>query len=404
MPWSRLGRRTVLVAVSLAALLALGVAGIGSAVPPAPGLVVDYERAVAVFEQVDGDECPVSRRLSLVFYVPRYQQLAPGGPVSPPLPFVDALYIRDAPCANERLEASGLTFLESEQYTFERLRSASLNDVALPVFDGSGVERESFDLDLSWQAVGRPAPVTDPANDGEHESGLVVGADVDGLAQGSSVTFASDQIVFSELGSFHRLTGPAPFPGSPRWDPAADWRDAPTQLNPSPDAYGNPDVWSYLASPNLTHDASQYEPLTDYVGGGEAWTIPGYVNLLVGHAGPFVVMHSYGGRVVGTGRMSVLAWTSPVSGMVKVAGTVSLPDTAICDPTPLGDPGGIIWTVEGKAGAIRTIELPAGGSAVVEESVLVKKGETLYFVHDPGYDSHCDSALVSLAVGKQGGP
>jgi hypothetical protein len=380
-----------------------GITGIGSAVPPAPGLVVDYERAVAVFEQLDGGDCPVSKSLSLVFYVPRYQQLAPARPPSPPLPFVDAFYVSDDACANERVEASGLTFLASEQYSFERLRFASLTDVVVPVFDGSGSERETFDLDLFWQGIGHATPVTDPANDGEVEPGVVVEAQVTGLVRGTSVAFAPEEIVFAEIGSFHRLTGPAPVPGSPRWDPAADWRDAPNHVNPSPDAYGNPDVWSYLASPGLVHDASQYTPMTDYLASGEAWTIPGYVNLLVSHAGPFVVMHSYGGRVVGSGRMSILAWTSPVNGVIKIAGTVSLPDTAICDPASLGDPGGIIWTFENRAGAIRTIEVPAGGSALVDESVLVTKGETLYFVHEPGWDSHCDSALVSLAIGKQSG-
>jgi len=188
----------------------------------------------------------------------------------------------------------------------------------------------------------------------------------------------------------------------PRWDPAADWRDYPDQANPSPDSYGNAGVWSYRASADLTHSPADYALLPQYSASGGAWVFPGYINLLIRHAGPSVVMHSYGGRCCDAGRMSVLAWTSPMNGVVKIMGTVTLPDIAACNPIPFGDPGGIIWSVEKGSASLSSTGIPAGGSINFDVSSMVQKSETLFFIHDPGYDSHCDSALLSLSITRLG--
>ena len=48
------------------------------------------------------------------------------------------------------------------------------------------------------------------------------------------------------------------------WNPGTDWRSSPDHANPSPDRYGNPDVWSYLASTTLLHDPSTYSLLPGF--------------------------------------------------------------------------------------------------------------------------------------------
>ena len=53
------------------------------------------------------------------------------------------------------------------------------------------------------------------------------------------------------------------------WDLVKDWRNAPDQLNPSPDAYGNPGAWSYMASGSLAHDPAAYRLLPNYWPDGE---------------------------------------------------------------------------------------------------------------------------------------
>ena len=76
---------------------------------------------------------------------------------------------------------------------------------------------------------------------------------------------------------------------------------------------------------------------------GEQWNDPAYINLLVEHSSPTSLelhMHSYGGRVSGWGRNSIVAWTSPVDGRIRINGHVRLPDLAEC---PSGS--GIRWSI-----------------------------------------------------------
>ncbi len=162
-------------------------------------------------------------------------------------------------------------------------------------------------------------------------------------------------------------------------------------------------MWSYRASGGFTHNAGDYEFLPEYETPREAWVAPGFINLLVGHVGPSVLMHSWGGRIfaVGEGRMSVLAWTSPVDGVVRVAGTVTLPSLATCDPRPFGDPGGITWTIEHGSTPLGSAAIGPGGSFSFALTQAVKDGETIYFVHDPAYNSLCDSAVLRLSITKR---
>ena len=64
----------------------------------------------------------------------------------------------------------------------------------------------------------------------------------------------------------------APFNVIGTWDAASDFAAASSPQNPSPDGYGNT-VWSYLDSPSLTHDPTQYLPLPHFrVFNSSAWS------------------------------------------------------------------------------------------------------------------------------------
>jgi hypothetical protein len=182
------------------------------------------------------------------------------------------------------------------------------------------------------------------------------------------------------------------------WNPAVDWKNVPGQANPSPDSYGNPNVWRYMASSGFDHDPDNYQLLPNYQAAGEQWNDPGYVNLLVEHSSPIsatLFMHSYGGRVVGWGRNSTVAWTSPVNGRLRVDGSVQLAPVSEC---PSGS--GIIWSVYQDARPVSQSVLAAGEGASFAFSTTVQKGQTLYFVHDAGWDSNCDGAVVQLQITK----
>ena len=188
----------------------------------------------------------------------------------------------------------------------------------------------------------------------------------------------------------------------PVWNPGVDWRNAPDQANPSPDIHGNPDVWSYLASESLVHDPSSYSLLPSFsdLGGRQQWDAPGYVNLLVGHATgtQAMVMHSYGGRIVGPtyGRSATLGWRSPIDGEIRISGSVRLPDLSVCNVPVMGS----IWSIDKGATTLASAVLPPGGGTAFDLTTTVSKDEKLYFVHDPGYDSHCDMLLVTLQIEK----
>ena len=183
------------------------------------------------------------------------------------------------------------------------------------------------------------------------------------------------------------------------WDAALDFRLAPDQANPSADVFGNAGVWSYLWSDGLVHDPSQYRPFRNYTvvdGWRQQWDDPAFVNLIVGRLGDNrMLLHSWGGRAIAFGRSAIVAWTSPIGGRVTVTAEVALPDLASC---PFGD--GILWSVDRGSTSLAAAAIPAGGGTMLSVETTVSVGETLYFVHDPGFNGNCDSALARLRVTK----
>lgn len=182
------------------------------------------------------------------------------------------------------------------------------------------------------------------------------------------------------------------------WNPAADWKNAPDQANPSPDSYGHANVWRYLASSGFEHDPSTYQLLPNYQAAGEQWNDPAYVNLLVEHSAPTsqtLFMHPWGGRVIADGRNAIVGWTSPVSGRIKVNGSVRLADLTAC---PSGT--GTLWSIDREAESLLQTAIEPGESAEFGFSTNIRVGETLFFIHDPGWDANCDGAVVQLQITK----
>ena len=176
------------------------------------------------------------------------------------------------------------------------------------------------------------------------------------------------------------------------WDLVKDWRNAPDQLNPSPDAHTVfRRAGSDMASGSLAHDPAAYPScsLNDWPD-GEQWNDPRYLYLLVGHdsaASTTVRMHSYGGKVVGFGYDSIVRWESPVAGRVDISGP-SNPGDPACNH--LGS--GIIWSVDKGWNTALRRRCADRRDSDFTLSTMVEVGDVLYFVHDPGYDSSCDTA------------
>jgi hypothetical protein len=187
-------------------------------------------------------------------------------------------------------------------------------------------------------------------------------------------------------------------PQSAIWDPAMDWHNAPYQQNPSADSLGNPAVWSYMWSSSFAHDPSTYRLLPNYWVEAEQWNDPSYTNLLVGHdnaTSSTIRMHSGGGRVNGpeAGNDAILAWTSPVPGRVVITGHLQLGDPA-CNY--LGS--GIFWSIDQGATTLYQATVAPGAAIDFTVSANTTNGPTIYFVHDPGWDSNCDTAIVNLTI------
>lgn len=175
------------------------------------------------------------------------------------------------------------------------------------------------------------------------------------------------------------------------WDPVADFRRSPDQSNPSPDAYGNEAVWSYMQSAGFDHDPAQYTLLPNFAGpdvGREDWYNDEYVNLIVGYAGEALLMHPWGGRVQSDIRSSILAWRSPIGGPISVTGSAAV--DASC-----GD--GVIFWIDQHDRSLETTALGSGRHEFDLETT-VSPGAMLYFGVDPGFDSDCDSTFLNLTI------
>jgi hypothetical protein len=195
----------------------------------------------------------------------------------------------------------------------------------------------------------------------------------------------------------------AAVPPGAKWDPAVEWRRYPRQMNPSPDHLANPGVWAYLGSPSRIHDPSSYYLLPHYQATSadsrvQVWQDPSAGFLHVSHVqtarGYAPALAPANGMHPGpAGQMSIIAWTSPMTGTVSIEGNAYLVDAECFD---VGS--GIVWWIDKGSAALFSAVMPSGGGLEFETSAAVTTGDTLYFILDPGDNDMCDTTLVNIGI------
>ena len=89
-------------------------------------------------------------------------------------------------------------------------------------------------------------------------------------------------------------------------------------------------------------------------------------------------------------RASIVAWRSPVDGVVTARGDVQGDQSC-------GD--GTVLSIDDASTTLETIDVQRGVSAF-EVRADVTEGDTLYFRVDPGNDSNCDTTWLRLQIEK----
>jgi hypothetical protein len=200
---------------------------------------------------------------------------------------------------------------------------------------------------------------------------------------------------------------------SKHWNVRAAFAKNPT-LNPAPDAYGNPGVWSWMyGSPNTpstyaldtlhtsecgaSHIAwldqnsnpfVRYNPgksLTGFCGTSDVWP-------------KHTILVAPGCYCYGTGGIdSIIGWTSPITGRVRVEGTVqgSNPNEQ-----------GITWELD-QGATILLGPNPENDDQVADIgpiSVSVTAGQSLYVeIGNGGDEGAFDDAVLGLTIKEQSG-
>lgn len=170
------------------------------------------------------------------------------------------------------------------------------------------------------------------------------------------------------------------------WNPVADFGRWSNRTNPSPDSYGNPEVWSYLNS-SLTHTPVVYELLPTLA--GSTWTDQRFVNLYALLDGRGLELSPWKGP--DSERFIILGWKSPIAGTVNVAGTF-----ALVNDTCTGS--GITFSVDRVSESLLMTEIPTGGSDDFALSTTIQRGDSLYFIVGSGATSTCDSTNLTLEI------
>ncbi len=176
------------------------------------------------------------------------------------------------------------------------------------------------------------------------------------------------------------------------WDAVLNFREFPKQLNPNPDAYGNPAVWSYLHAPGGAHDPARYVRFTEFDGANrDAWFDRRYEGLAVGWplGSQSLTLQPWGTGPNDT-RAAIVAWRSPFDAAISVAGRVEV--DGVC-----GD--GIGFWMDKGGNAIERFTL-SRGTRDLAFTLNVVRGDALYFGVDPGSsgDSSCDTTYLRVTI------
>jgi hypothetical protein len=189
---------------------------------------------------------------------------------------------------------------------------------------------------------------------------------------------------------------------APQWSVAHDFS---ITDNPAPDSLGNSDVWSYEQAPIADlGDPADYTllPNNSTDAGAcsniEAWDVGGGLPVVDFNpsAAPIsctsvtvpaqtVVMHP------SDSDYSIVAWTSPVSGTISVAGSFVSMDANGGD--------GTTWDVDNGATTLASGSNDVGGSGNFDPpSFAVTSGENLYFILGPTDGATYETTELNLTI------
>jgi hypothetical protein len=192
----------------------------------------------------------------------------------------------------------------------------------------------------------------------------------------------------------------------PQWSVAQDFRVPPNQSNPSPDSLGHIGVWSYEQAPRATpQNPATYSLVTNFsscTGDPTAYLwdttlgspIVGFSDASAPKTCPttatlpsktlFMTPASAG--------YAVLAWKSPVQGIVRAAGSFQSDDP--------GGGSGIRWFVDKNSTKLVAGSDGVGGGHSFDTSQAVTPGDVLYFLVGPAANNVAthDTTELNLTI------
>jgi hypothetical protein len=193
---------------------------------------------------------------------------------------------------------------------------------------------------------------------------------------------------------------------APQWSVAHDFLASPNEANPSPDSLGNSDVWSYEETPVAdVGTPADYTLLPDFgvnqsCGILNTWSDPSdfpELNFNAGTSTGTCYTGTYPAQSMDISPANsadgIVAWTSPVTGTISVAGSfISLDHTS---------GSGTTWAVYDGSVLLTSGTNDVGGSGNFDPPAFsLTKGDTLYFLLGPPSDNDAsyDTTEVSLTI------
>jgi hypothetical protein len=193
----------------------------------------------------------------------------------------------------------------------------------------------------------------------------------------------------------------------PQWSVAHDFRVPPNQANPSPDSLGHTGVWTYEQAPRATpQKPATYTRLSNFshcAGDltGYLWDTTTLGSSVVGFSDASTPNMCSATATLpsktlfmapATGGYAVLAWKSPVQGIVDAAGSFESDDP--------GGGSGISWLVDKNSTKLAGGPGGAGGGESFDTSQAVTPGDVLYFLVGPAAnnDATHDTTELNLTI------
>jgi len=200
------------------------------------------------------------------------------------------------------------------------------------------------------------------------------------------------------------------------WNLPSDFQVWPNHENPNRDSCGNPGVWHFMGSATLDRNPSTYYLLprfvTDSYGkvGLLMWRdmnadFPGVAFNATGVDIGMTYGMTWSANAIwihpGSSKLVIIGWRSPISGNVKIMGSVLDGQTGDVDD-------GINWYIDKgsialAAGSVdpgggQNLQSGLGGSSLTE--VAINQGEFIYLIIHPRGHHYCDPTFIELTISK----